>query len=170
MATTRRKKKKSASGGGVSWSSSPADVVPRPHITTISALEEMLEILKSPESWCQHVSAMNGHGNYVPPCSDGAVKWCLSGALARVTLGAPGVYAVVERLWDKYRREPVYIEGDWYWPNGKRVPYPLQWTAEDGGPIAMSKWNDVLSRTHHEVIEALQAMLQMAKDQQQAAQ
>lgn len=54
---------------------------------TAGVLLAAAELLRPPGAWTRHELARDERDHAAPPCSKRAVKWCVAGAIQRVTAG-----------------------------------------------------------------------------------
>jgi len=104
------------------------------------ALTKARNKISSPNSWCQEVSARNSRNEQVPSDSIEACKWCIVGAM----------YAVID-----YRHtllNPMFILVEKSIKTFRRVH-----------ANSFSKWNDDSSRTQQEVVDVLNAAIELSK-------
>jgi hypothetical protein len=101
---------------------------------SVELLRRACDLVRS--GWSQHADARSAEGVEVQPWQDAAVAWSLLGALV----------AAVEERADHRRDLPL-----------NHLAAALNELAERIDDDSLTNWNDKPSRTHDEVIKALEA-------------
>ncbi|WNM70268.1 hypothetical protein [Myxococcus phage Mx1] len=111
----------------------------------IPTMKQFLESAKSyiEKGWTQDYYAKTESGRVVEACDEGAVCWCLRGALQRARAD------VIK----------TGVEGDGVWTLSSSAERLL----EEVGEIShIPRWNDKLGRTQEQVLDLLQKAIDQA--------